>query len=89
MPESSSPEGPWELKGCVVRTDESSVMNAIDPSVVVTDDGKWWMHYGSFFGGLYCVELNPATGLPVTAGDQGHLVARRADYSVHNLEAPR
>lgn len=88
LAESSSPEGPWELKGCVVRTDESSVMNAIDPSVVVTDDGKWWMHYGSFFGGLYCVELNPATGLPVTAGDQGHLVARRADYSVHNLEAP-
>lgn len=38
------------------------------------------MHYGSFFGGLYCVELNPETGLPMLDGDRGHLVARRANY---------
>ena len=46
------------------------------------------MHYGSFFGGLYCVELNPETGLPVQEGDQGHLIARRATYWKDNLEAP-
>ena len=40
-------------------------MNAIDPSVMADPvTGKWWMHYGSFFGGLYCVELDPETGLP-------------------------
>ena len=46
------------------------------------------MHYGSFFGGLYCVELNPETGLPMLDGDRGHLVARRANYKKDNLEAP-
>lgn len=64
-------------------------MNAIDPSIAVDSvTGKWWMHYGSFFGGLYCVELNPATGLPVREGDKGHLIARRANYRKDNLEAP-
>ncbi len=89
MAESSSPEGPWEQKGCVVKTDETTDMNAIDPSIIVSsEDGKWWMHYGSYFGGLYCVELNPATGLPVVEGDRGHLIARRANYKKDNLEAP-
>lgn len=89
MAESASPEGPWTQRGCVVKTDNSSVMNAIDPSIAVDSvTGKWWMHYGSFFGGLYCVELNPATGLPVREGDKGHLIARRANYRKDNLEAP-
>lgn len=59
------------------------------PSVVVDPaNGKWWLHYGSFFGGLYCVELNPLTGLPLVEGDKGHLIARRANYRKDNLEAP-
>ncbi len=86
---SNSPEGPWELSGCVVKTDESDKMNAIDPSVIEDKkSGKHWMHYGSYFGGLYCVELNPETGLTLHEGDKGHLIARRADYKVRNLEAP-
>lgn len=88
LAESLSPEGPWTQAGCVVKTDETSAMNAIDPSIVVGTDGKWWMHYGSYFGGLYCVELNPSTGLPATEGDKGHLIARRANYRKDNLEAP-
>ncbi len=89
LAESSSPEGPWELKGPVVKTNDESIMNAIDPSVIVDPDtGRWWMHYGSYFGGLFCVELNPEAGLPLKAGDQGHLTARRANYKKDNLEAP-
>lgn len=89
LAESDSPEGPWQQKGCVVRTDDTTPMNAIDPSVIEDPQtGKWWMHYGSFFGGLYCVQLDPATGLPLVEGDRGHLVARRANYRKDNLEAP-
>ncbi|MCD8309744.1 MAG: arabinan endo-1,5-alpha-L-arabinosidase [Prevotellaceae bacterium] len=88
MAESTSPEGPWELRGCVEKTDETSEMNAIDPTVVVdAETGKWWMHYGSYFGGLYCVELNPETGLPLKEGDQGVPSARRANAKVDNIEA--
>ncbi len=89
MAESASPEGPWTQVGCVVKTNADTPMNAIDPSVIVdAETGKWWMHYGSFFGGLYCVQLDPETGLSMTGGDYGHLVARRANYRKDNLEAP-
>ena len=58
MAESDSPEGPWIQKGCVVKTGEGDAMNAIDPSVVEDPEtGKWWMHYGSYFGGLYLTFL--------------------------------
>lgn len=72
LAESTSPEGPWTQKGCIVKTDDSTAMNAIDPSVIADENtGKWWMHYGSFFGGLYCVELNPETGLALNEGRFG------------------
>ena len=89
LAESASPEGPWIQKGCVVKTDEQTPMNAIDPSVIEDPQtGRWWMHYGSYFGGLFCVELNPATGLTRQKNDYGHLIARRANYKKDNLEAP-
>lgn len=84
----TSPEGPWTHKGCVVKTSNESPMNAIDPTIITGKDGRQWMHYGSFFGGIYCVELDPATGFTLAEGDQGHLTARRANYRRDNLEAP-
>ncbi|WP_394698867.1 arabinan endo-1,5-alpha-L-arabinosidase [uncultured Bacteroides sp.] len=89
LAESSSPEGPWIQKGCVVRTNRETPMNAIDPTVIVNpENGETWMHYGSFFGGIYCVQLNPETGVTMKSGDLGHLVARRANYKKDNMEAP-
>lgn len=88
MAEAASPEGPWTDRGCVVKTHGGSPMNAIDPTIIITPEGKYWMHYGSYFGGIYCVELNPATGFTVKPHDKGHLVARRANYRKDNLEAP-
>lgn len=83
------PLGPWKHKGCVIKTTPNDKMNAIDPSVVTdAKNGRMWMHYGSFFGGLYCVELDPQTGFIKHEGDKGHLVASRANLKTHNLEAP-
>jgi arabinan endo-1,5-alpha-L-arabinosidase len=89
LAESDSPEGPWTQVGCVVKTATSDEMNAIDPSILADPKtGRWWMHYGSYFGGIFCVELDPATGLTKTPDDQGHLIARRANYHQDNQEAP-
>lgn len=89
LAESGSPLGPWEIKGCVVKTTEGDMMNAIDPSIVTNpDNGEQWMHYGSYFGGLYCVQINPETGLTLTEDDKGHLTARRFDGRKNNIEAP-
>ncbi len=86
---SKSPEGPWEQQGLVVKTFEKDPVNAIDPSIVVdAKTGKYWMAYGSYFGGLYVVELNPETGLAKTPGDLGKVVARRAEPKTRIIEAP-
>ncbi len=44
-------------------TTHSYGMNAIDPCVFYDEDGRLWMAYGSWFGGIYMLELDPATGL--------------------------
>ena len=38
-------------------------MNAIDPCVSYDEKGDLWMTYGSWFGGIYMIKLDPTTGL--------------------------
>jgi arabinan endo-1,5-alpha-L-arabinosidase len=89
MASSPTPEGPWQQVGCVVKTFKTDAMNAIDPTVVTDSaNAKQWMIYGSFFGGIYCVELDPKTGLTINAGDKGKCIAKRAEGDTHIIEAP-
>lgn len=39
--------------------------NAIDPSVFYDADGRMWMTYGSWSGGIFILELDPETGLVI------------------------
>ncbi len=39
--------------------------NCIDPAIYIDEDGKMWMVYGSWSGGIFELELDPATGLPI------------------------
>lgn len=36
--------------------------NAIDPTIFYDTEGKFWMTYGSWSGGIFLLELDPATG---------------------------
>lgn len=36
--------------------------NAIDPAVFYDEEGRLWMMYGSYSGGIYILELNPDNG---------------------------
>ena len=38
-------------------------INAIDPCVTFDEDGTMWMTFGSWFGGMWMLKLDPATGL--------------------------
>jgi len=59
------PEGPFENRGVVADTwgTTDAEPNAIDAHVVDTADGRKYLIYGSFFGGIFVKELDPATGL--------------------------
>jgi arabinan endo-1,5-alpha-L-arabinosidase len=60
---SNSPEGPWTNRGWIVHSTNTTVFNAIDPTVTIGKDNSHWMLWGSWTQGIYAIELDPATGL--------------------------
>jgi arabinan endo-1,5-alpha-L-arabinosidase len=58
-----SPDYKWEDGGPVVWSDGVEDSNAIDPGVFRDPtNGSLWLTYGSYFGYIRLVELNPKTG---------------------------
>jgi len=45
--------------------------NAIDPTLFHDKDGKLWMTYGSWSGGIFLLEIDPKTGRPIYPGVDG------------------
>jgi arabinan endo-1,5-alpha-L-arabinosidase len=59
-----SPDYGWEDAGPVVWSDGVEDSNAIDPGVFRDPtNGSLWLTYGSYFGYIRLVELDPATGM--------------------------
>lgn len=54
--------GAWTNQGLVIETRTSDNFNAIDPNLIVDDQGRWWLSFGSFWSGIKLVQLDPATG---------------------------
>jgi arabinan endo-1,5-alpha-L-arabinosidase len=58
-----SPDYKWEDGGPVVWSDGIEDSNAIDPGVLLDPtNGSLWLTYGSYFGYIRLVELDPKTG---------------------------
>src|SRR5690242_1321122 len=58
-----SPDYKWEEGGVVASSDGVEDSNAIDPGVFLDpNDGRLWLVYGSYFGYIRLVELDPKTG---------------------------
>ena len=45
--------------------------NVVDPSVFFDATGKLWMVYGSYSGGIFILQLNATTGLPLAGQGYG------------------
>ncbi len=75
----------WRDEGVAVRSSPDDDFNAIDPNHAVDAEGRPWLVFGSFWGGLQLVPLDPATGKPV-AGAAPRTIARRP--SPDAIEAP-
>jgi arabinan endo-1,5-alpha-L-arabinosidase len=59
----ASPEYKWQDGGPVAWSDGVEDANAIDPGVLLDPtDGRLWLTYGSYFGYIRLVELDPKTG---------------------------
>jgi arabinan endo-1,5-alpha-L-arabinosidase len=75
--------GSWTHRGLVVESSPSDNFNAIDPALVVDEQGAWWMSFGSFWSGIKMIRLDPSTGL--RQGNAFHSLASRGGDAI---EAP-
>src|SRR5580700_3361392 len=67
----NSPDYKWEEGGVVASSDGVEDSNAIDPGIFLDPtDGKLWLTYGSYFGYIRLVQLDPKTGKRVNPNDQ-------------------
>lgn len=73
--------GDWRDDGLVVRSRAEDDFNAIDPDLFVEKDGRLWLSYGSFWGGIRLTELNADTLRPI---GETTFIARRKG----GIEAP-
>ncbi len=64
-------EGAYNTKWGVANYNTGYAPNAIDPTVFTDTEGRMWMCYGSWSGGIYLLEINPATGDAIYPGKDG------------------
>jgi len=70
-------EGPYRDAGIILKSgmrgepsedggtyDAAIHPNVVDPDVFFDQDGKLWMVYGSYSGGIFILGMDPATGKP-------------------------
>lgn len=74
-------EGPYQNLGLILKSgmtdipsengdiyDATKYPNAVDPCVFYDAEGRLWMMYGSYSGGIYILELDVNTGFPLEEG---------------------
>lgn len=75
-------EGPYKDLGIILKSGMGADMlsedgnrynanvhpNAIDPALYYDTEGRLFMMYGSYSGGIYVLEMNPDTGFPLEKG---------------------
>lgn len=77
-------EGPYKDKGIFLKSgmwnqasEDGKVYNAtihpnaVDPHAFLDKDGKLWMVYGSYSGGIFILQMDAATGLPLEGQGYG------------------
>jgi arabinan endo-1,5-alpha-L-arabinosidase len=79
----TSPEYKWEDGGPIVWSDGVEDSNAIDPGVFLDPaNGSLWLTYGSYFGYIRLVELDPKTGKRLHPGRTPVNVAINSEASI-------
>lgn len=85
----ASPDFGWEDHGEVIGSEPGrDNWNAIDPSLAVDDGGRWFLTFGSFWSGIKQVQLDPATGKPLSTSPAPRSLASRPGVPNDPIEAP-
>ena len=60
--DSSSPDFKWVDLGLVISSDENDRYNCIDPNIIIDDEGKPWLIFGSWHDGIFARRIDEKTG---------------------------
>lgn len=61
----SDPAYHWTDAGIVVQSVNGNSFNTIDPCVTTDASGNPWLSFGSYWNGIYLIQLDPVTGLRI------------------------
>ncbi|MDI9432588.1 MAG: family 43 glycosylhydrolase [Planctomycetota bacterium] len=92
----NSPRYEWVDRGMVVRSTEGADdWNAIDGNIAVEDNGRVWLNWGSFWGGIKMRRIDPVTGMLSAEDTTLYSLASRPRTGAHQtppvvgaIEAP-
>ena len=71
----------WTDQGAVIQSTTGSAYNTIDPCVIFDASSNLWMSFGSFWNGVYMIQLDPSTGKRISANSTVYHLALHADAS--------
>lgn len=76
------PEFEWIDQGKVIQSYPGETnWNAIDPNLIIDDNGKPYLNFGSFWGGLQLVELTPDAKKVASNNEDFITIASRKEVS--------
>ncbi len=84
--DSTNPNYSWVDQGLILQSSSSDNFNAIDPNILVDAGGSVWLTYGSFWGGIYQQQIDPATGKIQSGSAVNHLAERAGDVPNDPIE---
>jgi arabinan endo-1,5-alpha-L-arabinosidase len=58
----ADPAYQWTDRGIVVQSSAKDDFNTIDPAACLDAQGRLWLSFGSFWGGIKLIQLDPRTG---------------------------
>ena len=75
----------WTDQGPVIASGNGSPYNTIDPSFTWDNSGNLWMAFGSYWNGIYLVQLNSTTGLRISPNSPTHQLAYHSSIEASYL----
>lgn len=74
----TSPKYHWNDEGLVLKSAAADDFNAIDPNIVIDENGVPWLSFGSFWSGIKMRRIDAVTGKTDPADETTYSLASRA-----------
>ncbi len=75
----------WTDQGPVIASTNGSPYNTIDPSFTWDNSGNLWMAFGSYWNGIYLVQLNATNGLRISSNSPTYQLAYNSSIEASYL----